>query len=139
MKTKQTPRLLKALENLTAFVEDAVRTGVLNADEMKDNQLLVEANVAIADTQKAQHTPGPWELIGRHIVARTKTPYQKVAEVEEVSPLGVEIANTNLIVAAPEMLRALKMLHSIEEFKHFGHEEQVVVLNAINKAEGKQS
>jgi len=106
----------------------------------------------------SKHTPGPWLLLGTKQVSfpmRAKDctqgtwyftaqvgggsfHYDEVAEAELV-------ANAKLVAAAPEMLEALRYIHSV--IHHFGPDAKVYELKAmldarieqtIEKAEGRR-
>ena len=61
---------------------------------------------------KTQHTPGPWEYMGSSIVG----PNIGSSEEKWLRPViarfstGVSLGNLNLMLAAPDLLEALKVL-----------------------------
>jgi hypothetical protein len=73
-----------------------------------------------------KHTPGPWRAESNHIVARSV----RVAVVDTTDiHAGVDAAeaeaNTRLVVAAPDLLAALK------EFSDYVHAEQCSTDGAV--------
>ena len=108
-------------------------------------------------TQKAKHTPGPWEAdLKRHnghcgisINApddiQVATVYLNIINSEWKHPIvrpqnNESVNNARLIAAAPEMYEALKILitktKQLERFDMESYEVEQAKL-AINKAEGK--
>lgn len=63
-----------------------------------------------AQTEKAQHTRGPWRVIGKHVWTATSATgaYDRhIADVYSERP-SEGIANARLIAAAPSLLAVLK-------------------------------
>lgn len=57
----------------------------------------------------SQHTPGPWEAAGQHIITQEGGILAFMPDKTEWnSNAGVLAANAHLIAAAPELLEALK-------------------------------
>ncbi len=94
------------------------------------------------------HTPGPWRLLNRESryavpVVDDKAEY-RIAEVlvYDGSSRKESDANARLIVAAPELLQALKaMLHEFVELPEMAHTERgyaaALARRAIGRAESE--
>ena len=85
----------------------------------------------------AKHTPGPWRVDGRYVMAL------KEKQICEAPAYGVvhgkvDAANANLIAAAPELLNALKaLLIRVADDEDYGPDHAVTVARAsIAKATG---
>ena len=92
----------------------------------------------------AEHTPGPWHIIQRGLGAPevissesgrriAKVLYHTGSEDEQVMP------NARLIVAAPELLGAIRGLVAVYGTKDFTGRHWDRVIAAIAKAEGKEA
>lgn len=61
----------------------------------------------------AQHTPGPWTLTEKAVVASASTPIAHRVKWWSIGQLEIEEnANARLIAAAPDLLEALRALHA---------------------------
>lgn len=97
------------------------------------------------NTNKAQHTPGPWKATAFSVVeANPRIPGETQTICEMASPWNTENyrANARLIAAAPELLEALQELEKVEssphsETKRFLAREQARA--AIAKAQGTET
>lgn len=104
-----------------------------------------QKSIWIMSKTESKHTPGPWSRSGTHIR------YQKnpgayrfdIAEVFRDVGALTSVANARLIAAAPELLEALRIVHSEmgkrishDAFEEFSEACKDAILAAIAKAEG---
>lgn len=97
------------------------------------------------------HTPGPWELIGDAIMASPRSHLPDtmlgIANIQDHGsdrPLAVHKANSRLIVAAPDLLKACEALVAYDDMieeddgKLMMHYDDLLRLSraAIAKAKG---
>lgn len=90
----------------------------------------------------SKHTPGPW-VIGKNGTAVTTKHGGYIATADTGTNVEIDESNARLIAAAPEMLEALKLVHSLHcgdiyDFKapQTMHEIIERVVAAITKAIG---
>lgn len=81
----------------------------------------------------AKHTPGPWTIQGSLIVGQGQYPITQLP----IEPTEGTMADARLILAAPELLKALKLAAACLKRKRFdeGHLDEINA--AIAKAEGE--
>jgi len=100
---------------------------------------------------KVKHTPGPWIVDGVDITTEGSKDFVTVAIVETSKPVEVVHANARIIAAAPELLEALKLAHSLlenmleqEEYEVSSEVGEAIeniqetIMNALAKAEGRE-
>jgi len=88
----------------------------------------------------SKHTPGPWEITGGFVVGPA---CNAIAKIHQQASPSVTLANARLIVAAPELLEALRMIAAETTVDGTEREELCATIQglcraAIAKATGGQ-
>lgn len=85
---------------------------------------------------KPKHTPGPWNVAILSVPGFQRA-YQLNATTQERRPVDVDLANAQLIAAAPELLEALIHAHAYIQLSmpQYSAELMKRIESAINKAQ----
>lgn len=91
-------------------------------------------------TEIVKHTPGPWVVNHEWIEHRDKLgsieTKDTIARIDFIGPIGIRVANANLIAAAPELLDKLKkMVQVFTAGNSSQHAIRLLAIEAIAEAE----